>query len=272
MHRKVSGCPLGRPLISPLSSHNVSYLLSERASCWNCKSLNLLKFSLVETFIIKTHTFNCYSFVIFALFNTTYSLIPKHVLCWCAVTNGGTRWREGATVLGGSSTIWYRARPKPTRRGCRPYWNSSRSLPSTWNPVSLVAASPLDEGIRHVAPAGSCDLPPSLLYIPPCSPSRTLFLPSHLPDCTLLCRFPPGDRLFFHCCTGFPPGDCLFFHSNVLHTADKNDSDMRRWAFLVAYNRRDNDPIYTDQICQNYTPINRVITTISFSLHSYVQR
>ena len=180
--------------------------------------------------------------------------------------------------------------------------------------MSLVAASPLDEGIRHVTPAGSCDLPSPLLYIPPCSPSRTLFLPSHLPDCTLLCRFPPGDRLFFHCCTGFPPGDrlffhcctgfpprdrlffhcctgfppgdrlffhcctgfppgdCLFFHSNVLHTADKNDSDMRRWAFLVAYNRRDNDPIYTDQICQNYTPINRVITTISFSLHSYVQR
>ena len=39
-------------------------------------------------------------------------------------------------------------------------------------------------------------------------------------------------------------GDALFFHSNVLHRSDKNDSDRRRWAFLIAYNRTSNNPVY----------------------------
>ena len=38
-------------------------------------------------------------------------------------------------------------------------------------------------------------------------------------------------------------GDALFFHSNVLHRSDKNDSDRRRWAFLIAYNRASNNPV-----------------------------
>ena len=38
-------------------------------------------------------------------------------------------------------------------------------------------------------------------------------------------------------------GDALFFHSNLLHRSDKNDSDRRRWAFLIAYNRASNDPV-----------------------------
>ena len=37
-------------------------------------------------------------------------------------------------------------------------------------------------------------------------------------------------------------GDALFFHSNVLHRSDKNDSDRRRWAFVIAYNRASNNP------------------------------
>ena len=39
------------------------------------------------------------------------------------------------------------------------------------------------------------------------------------------------------------PGDAFFFHCNVLHTSAVNDSDKRRWAFLVAYNRVNNQPV-----------------------------
>jgi len=52
-------------------------------------------------------------------------------------------------------------------------------------------------------------------------------------------------------------GDALYFHSNVLHTSDKNDSDLRRWAFLCAYNRADNDPVYKHHH-PNYTPLSKV--------------
>jgi len=38
------------------------------------------------------------------------------------------------------------------------------------------------------------------------------------------------------------PGDALFFHSNLLHKSDQNVSDLRRYAFLIAYNRADNNP------------------------------
>ncbi|CAH1786536.1 unnamed protein product, partial [Owenia fusiformis] len=53
------------------------------------------------------------------------------------------------------------------------------------------------------------------------------------------------------------PGDCLFFHCNLLHTSDKNDSDLRRWAFLCSYNRADNDPVYKHHH-PNYTPLEMV--------------
>ena len=53
-------------------------------------------------------------------------------------------------------------------------------------------------------------------------------------------------------------GDALYFHCNVLHTSDKNDSDLRRWAFLCAYNRADNDPVYKHHH-PNYTPLSKVI-------------
>lgn len=39
------------------------------------------------------------------------------------------------------------------------------------------------------------------------------------------------------------PGDALFFHCLTLHTSGQNHSDRRRWCFLVAFNRADNDPL-----------------------------
>lgn len=39
------------------------------------------------------------------------------------------------------------------------------------------------------------------------------------------------------------PGDALFFHSNVLHRSEQNNSDRRRWAFLISYNRASNNPV-----------------------------
>ena len=53
------------------------------------------------------------------------------------------------------------------------------------------------------------------------------------------------------------PGDAFFFHSNVLHTSAQNNSDRRRWGFLVAYNRADNNPVYKHHHPQ-YTPLHMV--------------
>jgi len=53
------------------------------------------------------------------------------------------------------------------------------------------------------------------------------------------------------------PGDALFFHSNVLHTSERNNSDMRRWAFLIAYNRKSNNPVIKHHH-PRYTPLERV--------------
>lgn len=50
------------------------------------------------------------------------------------------------------------------------------------------------------------------------------------------------------------PGDGLFFHCLTLHTSSQNHSDRRRWCFLVAFNRRDNDPVIEHHHPQ-YTPL-----------------
>jgi len=39
------------------------------------------------------------------------------------------------------------------------------------------------------------------------------------------------------------PGDAVFFHCLTLHCSGQNHSDRRRWCFLVAYNREDNNPL-----------------------------
>ena len=54
------------------------------------------------------------------------------------------------------------------------------------------------------------------------------------------------------------PGDAMFFHCNVLHYSAQNSSDRRRWAFLVAYNRADNDPVKKHHLAPSYTPLQKV--------------
>lgn len=52
-------------------------------------------------------------------------------------------------------------------------------------------------------------------------------------------------------------GDALFFHCNLLHKSEQNNSDRRRWAFLIAYNRATNDPVIPHHHPQ-YTPLVKV--------------
>ncbi|XP_013411661.1 uncharacterized protein LOC106174586 [Lingula anatina] len=39
------------------------------------------------------------------------------------------------------------------------------------------------------------------------------------------------------------PGDALFFDCNLLHKSDANESDRRRWSFLLCYNTKVNNPV-----------------------------
>lgn len=52
-------------------------------------------------------------------------------------------------------------------------------------------------------------------------------------------------------------GDALFFHCNLLHCSGANTSAARRWAFLCAYNRADNNPI-KEHHHPRYTPLEKV--------------
>lgn len=56
------------------------------------------------------------------------------------------------------------------------------------------------------------------------------------------------------------PGDALFFHCNLLHCSSANVSMSRRWAFLCAYNRADNDPI-KEHHHPKFTPLKKVPNT-----------
>ncbi|XP_067935815.1 L-proline trans-4-hydroxylase-like [Watersipora subatra] len=49
-------------------------------------------------------------------------------------------------------------------------------------------------------------------------------------------------------------GDGLFFHSNILHRSEQNHSDRRRWAYLIAYNTKSNNPVIKHHHPQ-YTPL-----------------
>ncbi len=60
-------------------------------------------------------------------------------------------------------------------------------------------------------------------------------------------------------------GDALFFHCNLLHCSDKNDSDRRRWAFLIAYNRASNDPVILHH-CPQYTKLEMVFSVTSSAI------
>lgn len=52
-------------------------------------------------------------------------------------------------------------------------------------------------------------------------------------------------------------GDMLFFHCNLLHTSDQNSSDLRRWVFIVAFNKRSNNP-YKQHHHPCYNPMTKV--------------
>lgn len=53
------------------------------------------------------------------------------------------------------------------------------------------------------------------------------------------------------------PGDAIFFHSNVLHHSSANRSDMRRWAYLMTYNKATNHPVMVHHH-PGYTPLEKV--------------
>ena len=65
----------------------------------------------------------------------------------------------------------------------------------------------------------------------------------------------------------FVSGDALFFHCNLLHCSSANQSTARRWAFLCAYNRADNDPVMKHHH-PNYTPLQKVSNQLE--QHGYV--
>mmetsp|Transcript_113763 Transcript_113763/g.322163 ORF Transcript_113763/g.322163 Transcript_113763/m.322163 type:complete len:307 (-) Transcript_113763:42-962(-) len=50
------------------------------------------------------------------------------------------------------------------------------------------------------------------------------------------------------------PGDALFFHCLLLHASGQNNSDRRRWCFLVGFNRAENDPVI-DHHHPGYSPL-----------------
>ncbi|XP_056009970.1 L-proline trans-4-hydroxylase-like isoform X3 [Ostrea edulis] len=55
------------------------------------------------------------------------------------------------------------------------------------------------------------------------------------------------------------PGDALFFHSNVLHASDENNSPNRRWALIMAYIRKSNNPVESmTGPFPRYTPLEKV--------------
>lgn len=63
-------------------------------------------------------------------------------------------------------------------------------------------------------------------------------------------------------------GDALFFHCNLLHCSGQNTSAARRWAFLCAYNRADNDPVKKHHH-PNYTPLTKVPNTAILECHDF---
>lgn len=64
------------------------------------------------------------------------------------------------------------------------------------------------------------------------------------------------------------PGDALFFDCNLLHCSSANTSATRRWAFLCAYNRADNDPIMKHHH-PNYTPLQKVPDSAILACHDF---
>ena len=64
-------------------------------------------------------------------------------------------------------------------------------------------------------------------------------------------------NLFDRIAVEMKAGDALFFDCNLLHTSSRNNSDHRRWAFIIAYNKKKNEP-YKPTHHANYRPLNKV--------------
>jgi hypothetical protein len=65
---------------------------------------------------------------------------------------------------------------------------------------------------------------------------------------------PTGDA---KCLFLLSTGDALFFHCNTIHHSSANKSDLRRWAFIMTYNRASNNPTMVHHHPQ-YTPLEKV--------------
>ncbi|KAK3244293.1 hypothetical protein CYMTET_46088 [Cymbomonas tetramitiformis] len=57
------------------------------------------------------------------------------------------------------------------------------------------------------------------------------------------------------------PGDVLFTHCNTLHTSAPNPSPHPRWALIVCYNAKSNDP-YKKHHHPQYTPLHKVTDNV----------
>ncbi|XP_053641650.2 L-proline trans-4-hydroxylase isoform X1 [Cherax quadricarinatus] len=70
-------------------------------------------------------------------------------------------------------------------------------------------------------------------------------------------RVEQAQKVLEHIYVEMKAGDILFFHCNLLHTSDQNSSDNRRWVFIVAFNKRSNNP-YKQHHHPQYTPMTKV--------------
>ncbi|XP_071115665.1 L-proline trans-4-hydroxylase-like [Haliotis cracherodii] len=64
------------------------------------------------------------------------------------------------------------------------------------------------------------------------------------------------------------PGDALFFHCNLLHSSGINNSTMRRWVLICAFNKATNNPVYEHEYPQ-YTKLNKVPNTAIRDCNNY---
>lgn len=72
-----------------------------------------------------------------------------------------------------------------------------------------------------------------------------------------LTRVEEAKKLFPLLHVEMSPGDMLFFHGNILHTSAPNTSDYRRWAYIVSYNTKHNNPTVIHHHAQ-YHPLHMV--------------
>ncbi|XP_076033637.1 L-proline trans-4-hydroxylase-like isoform X1 [Oratosquilla oratoria] len=64
-------------------------------------------------------------------------------------------------------------------------------------------------------------------------------------------------KFFDHAYVEMNPGDVLFFDCNLLHTSDQNNSDLRRWVLILAYNKKINNPTFEHHHAL-YNPLNKL--------------